>query len=210
MTGKIDFYTNPMSRGQIARWMLEEVGAPYETHIIDYARMKDDAYLAVNPMGKVPAIRHDGKTVTEGAAICAYLAAAFPAVNLGPEPDEMADYYRWLFFAAGPIEQAVINKSLGFTATADQERSAGYGTYDRVMDVLDAMLSERDYACGGRFTACDVYLGSHVMWGLAFGTFAKRPSFEAYAARLGSREAYIRAKKIDNDLIAAMTPPPSA
>lgn len=206
MVHTLEFFTNPMSRGQIVRWMLEEVGQPYETHIIDYAKMKDADYLAVNPMGKVPAIRHESKTVTECAAICAYLAAAFPAAGLGPEPDELADYFRWLFFAAGPIEQAVINKSLGFTATAEQERSAGYGNYDGVMDVLDQMLDERDYACGDRFTACDVYLGSHVMWGMGFGTFPKRKSFEDYAARLGTRKAYIRAKKIDNDLIAAMTP----
>ncbi len=202
----LEFYTNPMSRGQIVRWMLEEVGEPYESHIIDYATMKDAAYLSINPMGKVPAIRHRGKTVTECAAIVAYLAAAFPAVGLGPSDEESADYYRWLFFAAGPIEQAVTNKSLGFTATAEQERSAGYGTYDRVMDVLDEMLSARNYACGDRFTACDVYLGSHVLWGLAFGTFPKRKSFEDYAARLANREAYIRAKTIDNDLIAAMSP----
>ena len=202
----LDFYTNPMSRGQIVRWMLEEVGQPYETHIVDYADMKNADYLAVNPMGKVPAIRHDGKTVTECAAICAYLAAAFPAADLGPRDDELADYYRWLFFAAGPIEQAVINRSLGFTATPAQEASVGYGHYDRVMDVLEQMLGERDYACGNRFTACDVYLGSHVMWGMGFGTFPKRKAFEDYAARLGKREAYVRAKKIDNDLIAAMTP----
>ena len=102
MADDLIFYTNPMSRGQIVRWMLEEVGAPYEPRILDYGTtMKDTAYLAVNPMGKVPAIVHDGKVVTECAAICAYLADAFPAAGLAPDPADRADYYRWLFFTAG-------------------------------------------------------------------------------------------------------------
>src|ERR1043166_5761044 len=114
MTDPIIFYTNPMSRGQIARWMLEEVGAAYEQKILDYAdTMKEEDYLAINPMGKVPAIVHDGKVVTECAAICAYLAEAFPEAGLAPLPEEKADYYRWLFFAAGPVESAITNKALG-------------------------------------------------------------------------------------------------
>ena len=203
------FYTNPMSRGQIVRWMLEEIGVPYDTQILDYSSsMKAPAYLAINPMGKVPAIRYNGKIVTECAAICAFLAAAFPDAELGPRPDEMADYYRWIFFAAGPVEQAVANKAMGFTPSEEQGRSAGYGSYDRTVDVLDQALGDRDYVCGARFTAADVYLGSQVIWGTQFKTLPQRDSFTAYGARLASREAYRRAKAIDGRLIAEMQPAP--
>ena len=104
----LTLYTNPMSRGRIARWMLEEAGAAYDVVLLDYAStMKAEPYLSVNPMAKVPAIVHRGRTVTECAAICAYLAEAFPDAGLAPRDDERADYYRWLFFAAGPVEAAV-------------------------------------------------------------------------------------------------------
>lgn len=202
MSDSLTFYTNPMSRGQIARWMLEEVGEPYEQVLLDYATtMKGDDYLAINPMGKVPAIEHDGNVVTECAAICAYLAEAFPDTGLAPHDDERADYYRWLFFAAGPLEQAITDKHLGLTPTEDQQRMAGYGSYDRAVDVLEGALTDRDFVCGDRFTAADVYVGSQVDWGLSFETLPKRPAFEAYAARLRERDAYKRAKAIDNKLI---------
>jgi glutathione S-transferase len=202
---ELTFYTNPMSRGQIVRWMLEEVGAHYETRILDYgSTMKEPEYLLVNPMGKVPAIRHGDKVVTEVAAICAYLADAFPEAGLGPRPDERADYYRWLFFAAGPIEQAVTNRACGFTPTVEQGRMVGYGSYDLAIDVLDGWMGQRDYVCGERFTAADVVVGSHIMWGLQFGSIPHRPAFDAYEGRLSTREAYQRARAIDSQLIAAM------
>ena len=204
MTDELIFYTNPMSRGQIVRWMLEEVGRPYETRIIGYDEMGGDAYRAVNPMMKVPAIVHDGRVVTECAAIIAYLADVFPDSVLAPRDDEKADYYRWLFFAAGPLEQALTSKTLGFTPTAEQGRSVGFGDLDRTVETLAAHLAGRDYVCGSRFAAADVYVGSHVMWGMAFGTLPAHPSFEAYAARLEPREAYRRGKEIDNGLIAEM------
>ncbi len=204
MTDGLTFYTNPMSRGQIVRWMLEEIGEPYETRVIDYDDIGGDAYRAVNPMMKVPAIVHDGRVVTECAAIIAYLADVFPNVGLAPRDDEKADYYRWLFFAAGPLEQAITSKAMGFAPTAEQSRSAGFGDFDRTVDALADHLAGRDYVCGSRFTAADVYVGSHVMWGIGFGTLPKRPSFEAYAERLGVREAYRRGKQIDNGLIAEM------
>ncbi len=201
--GELVFYTNPMSRGQIVRWMLEEVGQPYETQLLDYASsMKAEPYLSINPMGKVPAIRHDGKVVTECAAICAYLATAFPEAGLGPRRDEMADYYRWMFFAAGPVEQAVTDKAMGFLPTEDQGRMAGYGSFDRVVEVLDRQIGSRSYVCGDRFTAADVYLGSQIIWGLQFKTLPQRDSFAAYAERLTAREAYQRARAIDTELIA--------
>ena len=203
MTATLTFYTNPMSRGQIARWALEETGQPYEQVILDYASsMKAPAYRAINPMGKVPALRHGDVIVTECAAICAYLADAFPDAGLAPAPHERADYYRWLFFGAGPVEQAVTDKAMGFAPTADQGRMAGYGSYDLMVDVLEAKLAGSAYACGERFTAADIYLGSQVIWGTQFGTLPSRAAFAAYAARLTDRPAYRRAKDIDNALIA--------
>ena len=199
----ITFYTNPMSRGQIARWALEEAGADYEQVLVEYGEpMKDDAYLAINPMGKVPAIEHNGKIVTECAAICAYLADAFPERELAPAEAERADYYRWLFFTAGPVEQAVTCRMLGAEPTEEQERMAGYGSYDRTMGALEGALAERDFICGDRFTMADVYVGSQVDWGLQFESFPKNDVFEAYAARIREREAYKRAKEIDGALIA--------
>ncbi|WP_108812401.1 glutathione S-transferase N-terminal domain-containing protein [Sphingorhabdus sp. Alg231-15] len=198
----LTFYTNPMSRGQIARWALHEAGADYDQQIIEYdGKMKSADYLAVNPMGKVPAIVHNGKTVTECAAICAYLADTFPDAGLAPKSEERADYYRWLFFAAGPIEQAVMDRNLGLSLTAEQERSAGYGNYDRAMDVLDEMLQSRSYVCGDRFTMADVYVGSQVDWGLQFKSFPERDSFVAYSERLRARDAYKESKAVDAALM---------
>lgn len=201
---ELTFYTNPMSRGQIARWMLEEAGADYETVVLDYGTtLKGAEYLAVNPMGKVPAIVHRGNIVTEGAAICAYLADVYPAARLAPEGEaERAAYYRWLFFAAGPVEAAVTNNSLGWAPNEQQQRMAGYGTYDTVVDVLDRQVAASPYVCGERFTAADVYFGSQIIWGQQFGSLPKRDSFAAYAERLAARPAYAKAKKLDMDLIA--------
>ena len=149
---QIQFYMNPQSRAKIVRWMLEELGQPYEIHQIEYGdAMKSPSYLAVNPMGKVPAIVHKGKIVTECAAICCYLAEAFPSAKLLPSETERADYYRWLFFAAGPLEAAVTNKTLGFEVPKERERMAGYGTYDLAMETLAKALSENDYIAGDRF-----------------------------------------------------------
>ena len=197
------FYPNPMSRGQIVRWKLEEVGAPYDTEILDYASsMKGEEYRAINPMMKVPAIVHNGRAVTECAAICAYLADVFPEPGLTPREEEKADYYRWFFFAAGPIEQAVTNKAAGFEPTEERQRMFGYGHYDLAVNTLADLLKSRNYVCGDRFTAVDVYVGSQVMWGTQFGTLPKLDSFVAYADLLSQREAYRRGKDIDNQLIA--------
>jgi len=206
MADEIVFYTNPMSRGQIVRWMLEETGQPYRTEIMLYeSSMKAPAYLAINPMGKVPSITHRGQVVTECAAICAYLADAFPEACLAPTPGspERAPYYRWMFFAAGPVESAVTNRQAGFVAGPDRARMMGYGTFETTMDVLEKAVSG-GYLAGGKFSAADVYLGSQILWGLQFGTIEKRPAFEAYAALLSARPAYQRAKEIDGALIAEM------
>ncbi len=196
------FYTNPQSRGRIVRWMLEEVGRPYETEIIAYDKMKSADYLAVNPMGKVPAIRHNGHVVTECAAICAFLADVFPEAGLGPRQDEKADYYRWLFYAAGPVEQAFTNNFAGFKVTPERERMFGYGNYDRVVAILDELFSARDYVCGDRFTAADVYVGSQILFPMQFGMLPQRDSFVRYRERLHGRDAYKRATEIDEKVIA--------
>ncbi|WP_310596201.1 glutathione S-transferase family protein [Sphingomonas sp.] len=200
----LTFYTNPMSRGRIARWMLEETGQPYETVVLDYATdMKGDAYRAINPMMKVPAIRHGDRVVTEGAAICAYLAEAFPDAELAPTADERADYYRWLFFAAGPMEAAITNRSMGVEPNADQQRMAGYGNFDLVAGVFDQAVSRQPYIAGERFTAADVYVGSAAMWYTQFGLLPKTDGIMGYIARLADRPAYRRAGEIDDELIAA-------
>lgn len=205
MADDLIFFTNPMSRGQIVRWMLEEVGAPYEPRILDYdTTMKDAAYLAVNPMGKVPAIVHDGRVVTECAAICAYLADAFPDAGLAPPTADRADYYRWLFFTAGPVEQAITAKHFGIEPDTDQQRMAGFGSLDAALDALETAVAGKAFVAGDRFSAADVYVGSQIDWGLQFGTIPSRPAFEAYVAPLRERAAYKRAKEIDNALIAEM------
>lgn len=203
MHDTITFYTNPMSRGQIARWMLEETGAGYEQVLLDYGTtMKSPDYLAINPMGKVPAIVHRGRVVTEGAAICCYLADACPEAGLAPKEDERANYYRWMFFAAGPVEAAITNRSMKWEVPSDRSMSVGYGSFEDAMDGLEHAVANRQYVCGDRFTAADVYVGAQIDWGLAFGTIPTRPAFEAYAERLRTRPAYKRAKDIDNALIA--------
>ena len=201
----LTFYTNPMSRGRIVRWMLEEVGEPYETVLLDFGTtMKAPEFLAINPMGKVPAIRHGDTIVTEAAAICAYLADAFPRKNFAPPLDDRGAYYRWLFFAAGPVEAAVTNKSQGFVS--DKKRMLGYGSYEDTMNALEQAVSRSDYVCGDHFTAADLYVGSQIGWGLMFGTIDKRPAFEAYVARLRSRPAARRASELDDALIPKQKP----
>lgn len=205
MTDELVFYTNPMSRGRIVRWMLEEIGCPYRTEVLDYGpAMKSPGYRAVNPMGKVPAIRHGGTVVTEAAAVCAYLADAFPEAGLSPPPGDhrRGPYYRWMFFAAGPMEAAVTNKALGFAVPEGREGMAGYGSFADVMDALEVAVSGGGYVAGDAFTAADVYLGSQIGWGLAFGTIEMRPAFERYWERIGARPAALRAKAIDDALLA--------
>ncbi len=206
MRDEIVFYTNPMSRGRIVRWMLEELGRPYRAEILDFSTtMKAPEYLAINPMGKVPAIRHGDVVVTEGAAICAYLADAFPEAGLSPAHGSpaRAPYYRWMFFSAGPLEAATTNKSLGFVTPPERERMAGYGTLDHVLDTLDGALARTDYIAGDRFSAADVYVGSQIGWGMMVGAIAARPAFVKYWQRLAARPAARRAKEIDDALMAA-------
>jgi glutathione S-transferase len=204
MSDELIFYTNPRSRGRIVRWMLEETGVSYRTEVLEYGTsMKSTAYLAINPMGKVPAIVHRGRVVTEAAAICAYLADACPDAGLAPPPPERDRYYRWLFYFAGAVEAAVINRSLGFVVPADRERMVGYGTYASVMDVIEQAVTAAPYIAGDSFTAADVYCGSQIGWGLQFQSMDRRPAFEMYWSRISDRPAYRRAIELDDALVAS-------
>jgi glutathione S-transferase len=197
------FYTNPMSRGQTIRWMLEEIGEPYETRLLEYGgAMKSPEYLAINPMGKVPALVHNGKTVTEVAAIVCYLADAFPQAGLAPDPKDRADYYRWIFFVAGPVETAFTAKSMGWEVSPERQAMAGFGTYDLAIGTLEKALSEREWIAGDRFTAADLMVGAYVNFMLQFNVLDPRPAFTGYAARATDREPFRRAQEIDGKLIA--------
>lgn len=198
----LTFYTHPMSRGRIARWMLEETGEPYDTVLVDW-RDKPDALLAANPIGKVPTIVHDGAVVSEAAAICAYLADAFPAAALAPQGSERAPYWRWMFFAAGPLEAAMMDKALGVAIPAEREAMVGYASFARAVDALEVAVAAHEYIAGDRFTAADVYVGSAVAWFTQFGMLEKRETFMRYLDRLRERPAWQRAVAIDDALLPA-------
>ncbi|GMM94129.1 glutathione S-transferase family protein [Qipengyuania sp. MTN3-11] len=200
------FFFNPMSRAQIARWALHEAGADYEPVLVPWDD-KPQALLDANPIGKVPTLVHHHlghrHVVTEAAAICHYLAVQ-QAPELTPKAEESADYYRYLFFAAGPVEQAVTAKSMGWDVPQDKQAMPGFGTYDRTVDTLETMLVGRDYVCGERFTMADVYVASQVSWGLEFGTLPDREAFRTYSERSTSRTACREAQAIDHKLIEEM------
>jgi glutathione S-transferase len=203
MSDELVFYTNPMSRGRTVRWMLEEIGQPYRTELLDYATtMKAPEYLAINPMGKVPALRHGDTVITESAAICAYLADAFPNAGLAPPTGHhlRGPYFRWLFFAAGPLEAAWTNQAMGFTVPPERERMVGYGNFSAVLSALEGAVSKVPYLTGDNFTAADVYVGSQLGFGLQFGMIEKRAAFVDYVARTSARPAAVRAKEIDDAL----------
>jgi glutathione S-transferase len=187
--------------------MLEEVGQPYHAELLHYgASMKAPEYLAINPMGKVPALVHRETVVTENAAICAYLADAFPEAGLAPATSDplRGSYYRWLFFGAGPLEAAASNKALGLEAPPERRAMMGYGSLADVLSTLEGAVSGRQYIVGDRFSAADVYVGSHIGFGMQFGTIEKRPAFERYWEGLAARPAASRAREIDDALAAQL------
>jgi len=198
----IRFYTNPRSRGRMIRWMLEEAGADYAPVYLEYGSMNTGEYKRINPMAKVPAIVHRGNVVTECAAICAYLADVFPDAGLAPPPDNRADYYRWLFFASGPLESAIINQALGVELEDEQKGFVGYGDMGRVLDTLETALTKHRFITGDKFSAADVYLGGQLSFGLQFGTVEKRKTFEDYVQRATDREAFRRASAMDDSVPA--------
>ena len=208
----LTYYTNPQSRGRIAHWMMEELGEPYDTVWLDYGTsMKAPEYLALNPMGKVPALRDRSGgadvVVTESAAICAYLADRSPDKALAPPPGSpaRAAYFRWMFFVAGPLEMATTARALNWAVPEGRERMVGFGTHAHALDALETALRPGPYVCGADFTAADVVLGSALGWGLMFGTVEKRPAFEAYVAHLQQRPAFQRATALNEQRIAQGT-----
>lgn len=198
MGAGLTFYTNPQSRGAVVRWMLEELGEPYETVLLEYGgSMKAPEYLAINPMGKVPALRHGAAVITECAAICAYLADAFPAAGLAPPPGDRADYYRWLFFAAGPLEAAFSNKALGWEAPPERQGMLGYGNFDAAVAAITGAVAGKRFIAGDRFSAADVHVGSLLDFMIRFGQIAETEELAGYLGPLRERPAYLRARAID-------------
>ena len=195
MTDQVVFYHNPQSRGRIVHWMLEEANAPYEVRVVDFEKKehKSDEYLAINPMGKIPTIVHRGTVVTESAAICAYLADAFPSAGLAPALDDpkRGTYLRWLFFGAGCVEPAVIDR-LFSRPPPSRPMAMGYGNYDDTLNTLEKAVTPGPFVLGERFSAADVYLGSAIGWGLSMKAIEPRPAFTAYLGRVSSRPAYQR------------------
>jgi len=193
---KITFYHNPQSRGRIVHWMLEEANAPYEVKVVDFQQKehKSPEYLAINPMGKIPAIVHRGTVVTECAAICAYLADAFPAAGLAPALDDpkRGSYMRWLFFGAGCLEPAIIDHMFS-RPPPSRPAAMGYGNYADTINTLEKALTPGPFVLGERFSAADVYLGSAIGWGLSMKAVEPLPVFGAYLVRIGQRPAYQRA-----------------
>ncbi|QMW21972.1 glutathione S-transferase family protein [Sandaracinobacteroides saxicola] len=195
----LTLYTNPKSRGRTVRFMLEELGVPYDTVVLDYGTsMKAPDYLAINPMGKVPAIRHGDQIVTESAACCAYLADAFPEKGLAPPPARRGSYYRWLFFGAGPVESAIMDRYRRIENDAEAQVMAGYGSFDAMVAALDVAVRANPWLAGEDFSAADVYAGSQIDWPMQFGMLQGTPALNAYVERLRDRPAYRRAKSLDD------------
>jgi glutathione S-transferase len=195
----LTLYTNPRSRGRIARWMLEETGQPYDTVVVPYGPpMKTPDYLALNPMGKVPTLVHGDTVVTETPAILAYLADAFPQAGLAPPLAERGAYYRWLFFAAGPMEAAVTDQALGVQVAPEKQGFVGYGSAQLTEDTLAQAVAGRTFIAGSRFSAADLYLCAKLDFALAFGNLPKRPEFLAYCAAHAERPAKRRAAGLDD------------
>jgi len=202
----LTLYHAAPSRSSIAHWMLEEVGQPYELQVLSLNEgdNRKPPYLAINPMGKVPALKHGDAVITEAAAICCYLADAFPQAGLGvPIGDpRRGPYLKWLFFGPSCVEPAVADKAFK-RAEAAPRRALGYGDYDTVMDVLTDGVRKGPYLLGEQFTAADVVIGSGLRWGMAFKLIPERPEFTAYVARLAARPALKRAQAKDAELMAA-------
>ena len=209
MSDEIVFYHNPMSRARMVHWMLEEVGAPYRIELVDLQKgeQKKPAFLAVNPMGKLPAIVHRGTVVTETGAICAYLADAFPAAGLAPGLDEPArgSYLRWMFFGAGCIDSALIDRMLARPAP-DRTTALGYGRYEDVMETLEKAITPGPYILQERFSAADVFIGAQIGFGMRTKSIEPRPAFQAYLGRLQQRPAYKRFEEHAGKLMAQLKP----
>lgn len=201
----IVLYTHPKTRGRIARWMLEETGAPYRVEPLEYGpAMKTPEYRQLNPMGKVPTLVHGEAVVTEVGAILAYLADVFPEAGLAPPPGRRADYYRWLFFGQGPLDAAMTDKAMDRPVPEDRAQMSTYGRYDATMDALEHAVGKGGFVAGDTFTAADVLIASLIGWGLKFRLIEERPAFTDYYGRIRGREAFRRASELDDALLENM------
>lgn len=199
----LTFYSNPQSRGRVVRWMLEEIGVDYQLEVMEYGEhIKSAQYLAINPMGKVPAIKHGDTVVTEVAAICAYLADQFPEEDLAPARNDplRGDYYRWLFFCAGPFEMAMSAVSENWKIDKENAMSLGCGFIAEVVNALETALSKGPYVCGEQFTAADIVLSSNIGWAIFQKNLEARPVFTEYVNRCQARPAAKRANALDDAL----------
>lgn len=196
MADEIIFFTNPQSRGAMTHWMLEEIGCPYRLEVVAYGLpMKSADYLSVNPMGKVPAIRHGDAVVTETGAILSYLADLFPESKLAPPVGKRGAYYRWMYFVAGPCEAAMSNKSVGWEPAPEMQPRFGYGSYQRTVDTVEKAVAGRKFIAADHFTAADLYLASFLNFGMMFNVIDKRPAFEAYVKPHVERAAFLRVQQ---------------
>lgn len=207
MSEEIVFYHNPMSRGRMVHWMLEEIGAPYRFELLrfDKGENKKPEFLAVNPMGKLPTIVHRGTVITECGAIITYLGDAFPAAKLAPAIDDPArgTYLRWMFFGQGCIESALIDRMLA-RPPVDRPTALGYGNYDDVVHAVEKALTPGPYILGNRFSAADVYLGSQLGFGMMVKSLEPRPTFQSYVGLLSQRPAYKRFNEQSDNLTVQM------
>ncbi len=202
----LTLYHAAPSRSSVVRWMLEELGEPYDLVLLSLAKedQRKPEYLAINPMGKVPSLKHGDAVVTEVAAICTYLADEFPHARLNiPVGDpRRGPYLKWLFFSPTCIEAAVLDKAAPRKETP-RRGMVGYGDFDTVMDVVGKGVARGPYLMGDQFSAADVVVGSMLRWGMMFNLLPERPEFRAYVDRLEQRPALQRATGLDRELAAA-------
>jgi glutathione S-transferase len=202
----LTLYHAAPSRSSIVRWMLEEIGEPYDIHLLSLNRGDNRApdYLAINPMGKVPALQHGDVVITEAAAICAYLADEFPRAKLNVPIGDVrrGPYLKWLFFGPSCIEPAIMDRA--FPRKEEARRTAlGYGDFDTCMNVVANAVARGPYLLGEQFTAADVVIGSTLRWGMQFKLLPERSEFVAYISRLAQRSALQRTEAKDKELAAA-------
>jgi len=200
---KLTLYHASPSRSSIVLWMLEELGEPYDIHLLSLTQGENRAaaYLAINPMGKVPAIRHGDTIITEAAAICTYLADEFPGAKLNVPigSPQRGVYLKWLFFGPSCIEPAVIDRAAPRKEEA-RRGMLGYGDFDTTMNTVAAAVAQGPWLLGEQFTAADVIIGANIRWGMIFRTIPERPEFTAYAGRIAARPAAQRAEAKDKEL----------
>ena len=202
----LTLYHAAPSRSSVALWMLEETGAPYDIRLISLKQgaNRDPGYLDVNPMGKVPALRHRDVVITEVAAICTWLADAYPhaGLNIALDDPRRGPYLKWLFFGPGVLESAVMDRA--FPRVAAPPRAAlGYGDFDTAMEVVARAVTPGPFLMGERFTAADVVIGSNLRWGMLFKAIPERREFTDYVARCVDRPAARRAQAKDEELARA-------